>query len=109
MRKPYLLISGATGGLGSAFAVECAQRGYDLVLTDVPKEAAQFTAALASAFSVDVHYFSCDLTSPQERMTLYKTLDEEGFSFWGLSMLPALIMKGHSLAGEETKSAKSCD
>ncbi len=98
MRKPYLLISGATGGLGSAFAVECAQRGYDLVLTDVPKEAAQFTAALASAFSVDVHYFSCDLTSPQERMTLYKTLDEEGFSFWGLINVAGIDYEGAFLS-----------
>jgi len=98
MKKPYLLISGATGGLGSAFAVECAQRGYDLVLTDVPKEAAQFTSSLASAFSVDVQYLSCDLTSPQERITLYKNLDEAGFSFWGLINVAGIDYEGAFLS-----------
>jgi uncharacterized protein len=27
-------ITGATGGLGKAFAVECASRGWDVILTD---------------------------------------------------------------------------
>lgn len=29
------LITGAAGGLGRAFAVECASRGWDLFLTDI--------------------------------------------------------------------------
>ncbi|EKD87873.1 MAG: hypothetical protein ACD_35C00160G0004, partial [uncultured bacterium] len=32
--KSYLMITGATGGLGSAFVLEAARRGYDLLLTD---------------------------------------------------------------------------
>lgn len=34
--KSYVLISGAAGGLGKAFAAECASRGWDMVLTDLP-------------------------------------------------------------------------
>ncbi len=30
-----VLITGAAGGLGRAFAVECAKRGYNLLLTDI--------------------------------------------------------------------------
>ena len=33
--KSSVFISGATGGLGKAFAVECASRGWDLFLTDL--------------------------------------------------------------------------
>ncbi|MFA5341952.1 MAG: SDR family NAD(P)-dependent oxidoreductase, partial [Clostridia bacterium] len=29
------VITGAAGGLGRAFAVECAKRGYNLILTDI--------------------------------------------------------------------------
>jgi NAD(P)-dependent dehydrogenase (short-subunit alcohol dehydrogenase family) len=31
----YALITGAAGGLGKAFAVECARRGYNLCLLTV--------------------------------------------------------------------------
>ncbi len=31
----FVLITGAAGGLGRAFAVECARRGWDLFLTDI--------------------------------------------------------------------------
>ncbi len=30
-----IMITGATGGLGKAFAVECASRGWNLFLTDL--------------------------------------------------------------------------
>lgn len=35
-----VLITGATGGLGRAMAVECGKRGYNLFLTDVDTERA---------------------------------------------------------------------
>jgi NAD(P)-dependent dehydrogenase (short-subunit alcohol dehydrogenase family) len=35
----YVMITGAAGGLGKAFAVECASRGWNLVLTDLRADA----------------------------------------------------------------------
>ena len=43
--RSYVLISGATGGLGKAFAAECAARGWNLFLTDLPEEALSAAAA----------------------------------------------------------------
>ena len=37
--RSYVLISGAAGGLGKAFAAECAARGWNLFLTDLSEEA----------------------------------------------------------------------
>ena len=34
-----VLITGASGGLGRAFALDCAERGWDLILTDIMKPA----------------------------------------------------------------------
>ena len=36
--KRHVIITGATGGLGKAFALECASRGWDLYLTDLSNE-----------------------------------------------------------------------
>ena len=35
INSSLVLISGASGGLGKALAVECASRGWDLYLTDL--------------------------------------------------------------------------
>ena len=43
------MISGATGGLGKAFAVECASRGYDLYLTDLRAEPLETLRGRAAA------------------------------------------------------------
>ena len=37
--RSKVLITGAGGGLGKAFCVECARRGWDLYLTDLRLEA----------------------------------------------------------------------
>ena len=33
--KPFVLITAAAGGLGKAFAAECASRDWNLFLTDI--------------------------------------------------------------------------
>ncbi|HEX9017855.1 MAG TPA: SDR family NAD(P)-dependent oxidoreductase, partial [Anaerolineaceae bacterium] len=54
-RKKMAAITGATGGLGKAFAVECASRGWDLFLTDTCSEPLEALAAgLRSSYEVTV-------------------------------------------------------
>jgi uncharacterized protein len=83
--KSCVMISGATGGLGKAFAVECAGRAYDLYLTDLHAEPlALLASALRRTYGVDVKSHPCDLTNAAQRASLFETLREERVSLWAL-------------------------
>jgi len=77
--KSYALITGAAGGLGKAFAAECAARGWDLFLTDrQPALLAPLAAGLARLHGVEVLYFPCDLTDPASRQALWEEIRQRG-------------------------------
>ncbi len=80
----YVLITGATGGLGSAFALECARRGYDLVLTDVRPAGSALATYLAENYGIQAAYYPCDLSRAEERSRLYQLLAAQSYRFWGL-------------------------
>jgi uncharacterized protein len=82
--KTYVLISGATGGLGSTFVYECARRGYNLYLTDMREEVIGFAEYISHSFNVEVHARACDLTSLQGRSEFFAAIKAEGRRFWGL-------------------------
>lgn len=83
--RSYVMISGATGGLGKAFAVECASRGYDLYLTDLRAEPLEtLAAALRGAYGVRVTCRPCDLTEPAQRAALFEALQGERACFWAV-------------------------
>jgi short-subunit dehydrogenase len=83
--RSYVLISGATGGLGKAFAVECASRGYDLYLTDLHAEPlAVLEAALRRTYDVEVRSRACDLAESTQRASLFEALRAERVRFWAL-------------------------
>ena len=92
--KSYLLITGATGGLGSAFAAESAKRGFDLVLTDLSQSGEGFAQRLAATYGVEVQYHACDLTSDEARTGLFAKLAEAGNCFWGLINVAGLDYEG---------------
>ena len=74
--KAYTLITGATGGLGKAFAVECAARGKHLVLTDIAKEKLDTLAAcLARTYGVTIETFACNLMEQSARLSLFNYLE----------------------------------
>ena len=93
----FMMITGATGGLGRAFAIECARLGYDLVLIDVNSQGQDFASGLSEQFSVKVVYSPCDLTSEQARTELFNQFRQQGFHFWGLVNVAGLDYEGSYL------------
>lgn len=80
--RSYVMISGATGGLGKAFSAECASRGWRLFLTDVSEQSLYLLArGMERMYDVDVLYFPCDLTDPSSRDALWKHVSTMGLRF----------------------------
>lgn len=70
--KKYVMITGAAGGLGKAFVVEFARRGYNLMITDLNDDALDtLSNSIMKCYGVDVIYKSMDF------------LDEKSFDeYW---------------------------
>lgn len=78
-------ITGATGGLGKAFAVECARRGYDLFLSDLDQnKLTMLSEGLHKTYQVHVVTYICDLTDFNSREKLFNEIRREQYSFRGL-------------------------
>lgn len=77
-RTNRVLITGAAGGLGKAFAVECASRGWDLFLTDTAEEGLEILAeGLRKSYRVKVVTHVCDLTNADAREGVFSRLSAE--------------------------------
>jgi len=92
--KSYLMITGATGGLGSAFVLEAARRGYNLLLTDRTPEGESFAGRLAEKFNIEAIYRPCDLADDKCREALLSGLKTDGYRFWGLINVAGLDNEG---------------
>lgn len=91
----YVMITGAAGGLGKAFAVESASRGWNLVLTDLRAAALEpLAASLIATYGVDVIVQPCDLTDPASRAALFDWARFWGISFWALINVAGLDYEG---------------
>jgi len=78
----YVLITGAAGGLGKAFAAECAWRGWNLFLTDLQKNAlATLADGLKRQFNVSISFHPCDLSDPRSRAALWQEIEERNLRF----------------------------
>lgn len=63
-KKKYILITGASCGLGKELAVECAKQEKNLLLTALPNENMEATGnELARKYGIDVRTFEADLTN----------------------------------------------
>jgi uncharacterized protein len=70
--QPYTLITGASMGIGKAFALECASRGMNLLLVALPDAALEETKKqIINKFSVEVTTYGTDLTDPAAIQNLY--------------------------------------
>ena len=91
----WVLITGATGGLGKAFASECAARGWNLVLTDLkPAPLEALSGGLQKAYEVDVRCYTSDLTNPASRGQLFDTFTGERMRFWMVINVAGLDFEG---------------
>jgi short-subunit dehydrogenase len=71
IEKQTVLITGATGGLGKAFALECARRGWELYLTDQSLPGLEILAAkLRQMYGAQVWVSACNLANQKSREEL---------------------------------------
>lgn len=99
----FFCITGATGGLGKAFAVECASRGWDLFLTDRPgSDLTSLVHALSATYGVKVDYFPCDLTKSESRQIFFEHIRSGGHRFRGLINVAGVDYEG--LFAEKTRA-----
>ena len=82
----YALITGATGGLGTAFSKLLAERGYALLLTGRNEEKLQNLQALLkeSYPQTQIYIYTADLSEENSRNALFESIEKEGVC---LSML----------------------
>jgi uncharacterized protein len=91
----FSLITGATGGLGKAFAVECARRGWNLFLTDVRSEPLETLArSLQSVYGIRALHHECDLTDFDSRSALLEHLRKESIHFEALFNVAGIDYEG---------------
>lgn len=79
VKRDIALITGASSGIGEAFAVICAQHQYDLILVarNLPK-LQTIAAQLSQQYGVKVTVNACDLTAPKAVKKLTEQLLSDG-------------------------------
>lgn len=77
----YAIITGACGGLGTSFALECAERGYNLLLVDLPAaHPEKLERFLQENYPVQVKSIAFDLTAPEAPAQLLQRVRNEGMA-----------------------------
>lgn len=75
----YAYVSGASGGIGKAFAFQLASRGENLFLTARSQEKLDsLKLEIESKFKVKVLTFACDLTKEESRLSLIEYVKNQG-------------------------------
>ncbi len=78
-RRPLALVTGASAGIGAAFARELAARGYDLVLTARRRERLETLAGeLAATHGSHSTILVADLDRPEAPERIARELDDRG-------------------------------
>ncbi len=98
---PLALITGASAGLGSAFADACAARGYALLLVARREERlAELRETLKQNTAAPIYLFRADLRRNQERLDLLAFMEE-------LQLCPSLLINNAGICQfEEARELK---
>jgi short-subunit dehydrogenase len=82
VKMEYTFISGATGGIGKAFAYSVAKRGGNLFLTGRSKnKLVALKEWITAKHPVKIIYFECDLTCEAERIKMIEFIRENDITF----------------------------
>lgn len=76
MSKTYALVTGASQGLGKAFALELAKRKINIILVSLPGEGLDFVAAQVTEIGQDAHCYETDLTQKTNIVALANWINE---------------------------------
>ena len=78
--KKYALVTGATGGLGKAFCMALAQRGYSLVLTGRSQEKLRaLEETLCRDYAeIDIRSYAADLADLESRNSFFERVQSDG-------------------------------
>lgn len=80
IEKTHTLITGASMGIGRAFAFECASRGMNLILVALPDQLLdQVKDEIHSEYSVNIWIFGVDLTKEGGVFSLFDFCSENAF------------------------------
>ena len=78
-KQGYTLITGASKGIGKAFAEECARRGMNLVLVSLPDSGLEETSRdLENKFGVSILSVAIDLTLPDAPQRIHRFTQDKG-------------------------------
>jgi len=89
------LITGAAGGLGQAMALTCAERGYDLFLTDLDATRLErFKQGVERQYPVQVGFRACDLSDTAAVDALWSDIADQGLRFNLLVNVAGLDFEG---------------
>lgn len=81
--RNFTFISGATGGIGKAFSISCAKRGYNLFLTGRSQNKLDALTEELKVLNGDIKIVTCpcDLTSKEDRDNMLAVIDNAGITF----------------------------
>lgn len=81
----YTMISGATGGLGRAFADACAERGALFLTGRSEEKLLQLKQELTVKYhDLKVDCYACDLSDEASRESMFRYIQRKGYRFSGL-------------------------
>ena len=78
--KEYILLTGASSGIGYEMAIQLAAKKFSLILVArTESKLQQMQADLTAKYGIEVEYFATDLTDVNAAINLHKAVQQENF------------------------------